>query len=62
MLAKRCFLCGHKMLENGLCSNVDCIRSTPVPGTAVANELEAEKEAENTETQGEQRLFAIINK
>jgi hypothetical protein len=53
MLAKRCFLCGHKMLENGLCSNVDCIRSTPVPGTAVANELEAEKEAENTETQGE---------
>ena len=53
MIAKRCFLCGHKMLENGLCSNSDCVRSTPVPGTAVANELEAEKEAENTETQGE---------
>lgn len=52
MLSNRCFLCGHKMLENGLCSNSDCIRSTPVPGTALANELEAEKEAENTETQG----------
>lgn len=50
MLAKRCFLCGHKMAENGLCSNSDCIRSTPVPGTAVANELAAEKDSENAET------------
>lgn len=49
MLAKRCFLCGHKMLENGLCSNADCIRSTPVPGTAVAEALAAEKEVENVE-------------
>lgn len=52
MMAKRCFLCGHKMLENGLCSNSDCVRSTPVPGNAVAEALVAEKEAENTETQG----------
>lgn len=53
MKNKRCFLCGHKMAENGLCTNSECIRSTPVPDTAVANALEAEKEAENTETQGE---------
>lgn len=50
MLAKRCFLCGHKIAENGLCTNVDCIRSTPVPGTAVAEALTAEKDGENAET------------
>lgn len=61
MQTKRCFLCGHKMAENGLCTNSECIRSTPVPGTAVAETLSAEKEAENTETQGKQRLFAVIN-
>ena len=53
MQNKRCFLCGHKMLSNGLCSNVDCIRNTPVPSTIVANESETEKETENTKTQGE---------
>lgn len=52
MQNKRCFLCGRKMAENGLCTNAECIRSTPVPGTAVAEALAAEKEAENTETQG----------
>lgn len=30
MQNKRCFLCGHKMLESGLCSNADCVRSQPV--------------------------------
>lgn len=30
MQNKRCFLCGHKMLESGLCSNVECVRSQPV--------------------------------
>lgn len=50
MQNKRCFLCGRKMAENGLCTNSKCIRSTPVPGTAVANELAAEKDSENAET------------
>lgn len=43
MQNKRCFLCGRKMAENGLCTNSECIRSTPVPGTAVAEALAAEK-------------------
>ncbi len=46
MQNKRCFLCGHKMAENGLCTNAGCVRSTPVPGTAVAEALAEEKEAE----------------
>lgn len=50
MITKRCFLCGKKMLENGLCSNSSCIRSTPVPGTRAAKELAAEKDAEKPET------------
>lgn len=50
MQNKRCFLCGHKMLENGLCSNSECVRSTPVPGTAVAEALAAERDFENTES------------
>lgn len=50
MQNKRCFLCGRKMLENGLCSNSECVRSTPVPGTAVAEALAAEKDSENAES------------
>lgn len=30
MQNKRCFLCGHKMAENGLCTNAECIRSQSV--------------------------------
>ena len=36
----RCFLCGHKMLENGLCSNAECVRSQ-----AIAESKNSEKEA-----------------
>lgn len=36
----RCFLCGHKMLENGLCSNAECVRSQ-----AIADSKNSEKEA-----------------
>mgnify|MGYP001203698039 CR=1 FL=1 len=25
MIKKRCFLCGHKMAENGLCTNVTAL-------------------------------------
>lgn len=30
MLLKRCFICGRRMADNGLCSNTKCIRSEPV--------------------------------
>lgn len=30
MANNRCFLCGHKMLESGLCSNSECVRSKAV--------------------------------
>lgn len=30
MQNKRCFLCGHKMAENGLCTNAECIRSQAI--------------------------------
>lgn len=50
MRSKRCFLCGKKMLENGLCSNPDCIRSVPVAGTQIAEEMEAEKAAKVAES------------
>lgn len=49
----RCFLCGHKMLENGLCSNAGCVRSQ-----AIAESKNSKKEAfitsdETPETQAE---------
>ena len=50
MQNKRCFLCGHKMAENGLCTNSECIRSTPVPGTAVAEAKASATDSENAET------------
>lgn len=53
MLKNRCFLCGHKMAENGLCSNADCVRSTPVPGTVVAEALAEKKETEKPENTDE---------
>lgn len=40
MQNKRCFLCGHKMAESGLCSNAGCIRSQ-----AIAESKNSEKEA-----------------
>lgn len=40
MQNKRCFLCGHKMAENGLCTNVECIRSK-----ALSEIKNSEKEA-----------------
>ena len=56
MQNKRCFLCGHKMLESGLCSNAECIRSKALvksknsekeapAGTAGTAETQAESEA-----------------
>lgn len=33
MIKKRCFLCSAKMADNGLCTNVNCVRSTPVAGS-----------------------------
>lgn len=30
MANNRCFLCGHKMLESGLCSNSECVRSVAI--------------------------------
>ena len=43
MQNKRCFLCGHKMAENGLCTNAECIRSQ-----SVAENKNSEKEAPAT--------------
>lgn len=40
MANNRCFLCGHKMLETGLCSNAECIRSK-----ALAESKNSKKEA-----------------
>lgn len=40
MLNARCFLCGHKMAENGLCTNAECIRSQ-----SVAENKNSEKDA-----------------
>lgn len=50
MQKNRCFLCGHKMAENGLCINVSCVRSQPVTGTAVAAKIMAENMIENPES------------
>lgn len=42
MIKKRCFLCGHKMADNGLCTNTECIRSEPVGETKIKDGTEAE--------------------
>ena len=47
MIKKRCFLCGHKMAENGVCTNVNCIRSKPVTET----EIKDKSVTESTEKQ-----------
>lgn len=54
----RCFLCGHKMLEGGLCSNAECVRSK-----ALSESKNSEKEApaavaETAETQAESEAGA----
>lgn len=54
----RCFLCGHKMLESGLCSNAECVRSK-----ALSESKNSEKEtpaaaAETAETQAESEAGA----
>lgn len=54
----RCFLCGHKMLEGGLCSNSECVRSK-----ALSESKNSEKEApaavaETAETQAESEAGA----
>lgn len=58
MQNKRCFLCGHKMLKSGLCSNVECVRSK-----ALSESKNSEKEApaavaETAETQAESEAGA----
>lgn len=53
MAQQRCFMCGRKMAENGLCSNADCVRSQPVPGTVIAAEIEAAKGRKAGETLAE---------
>lgn len=40
MQNKRCFLCGHKMLESALCTNAECVRSK-----ALSESKNSEKEA-----------------
>ena len=54
MIKKRCFLCGHKMAENGLCTNVNCIRSEPVTET----EIKDKSVTESTEKQEQTLLGA----
>lgn len=65
MIKKRCFLCGHKMAENGLCSNSKCVRSVPVPGSANAqenNETVVAKTAENGSVTEDQSFYCIREK
>lgn len=37
-MTKRCFLCGSKMDETGLCTNPDCVRSKPLAEKAEVKE------------------------
>ena len=58
MQNKRCFLCGHKMAENGLCTNAECIRSQSVAENQ-NNEKEAPAATAGTaETQAESEAGA----
>ena len=52
MIKKRCSLCGHKMADNGLCTNAECIRSEPV----TEMEIKDETVTKSTEKQGETLL------
>lgn len=49
----RCFLCGHKMLKSGLCSNVECIRSQPVAENENSEKDAPAATAETLKTQAE---------
>ena len=53
MQNKRCFLCGHKMAENGLCTNAECIRSQPVAESKNSGKDAPAVTAETQETQAE---------
>jgi DNA-directed RNA polymerase subunit N (RpoN/RPB10) len=55
MIKKRCFLCGHKMAENGLCTNVNCIRSEPVTET----EIKDKSVTESTEKRCWERVLIL---
>lgn len=53
MQNKRCFLCGHKMAENGLCTNAECIRSQPVAENENSEKDALAATAETLKTQAE---------
>ena len=53
MQNRRCFLCGHKMLENGLCSNSNCVRSQNVGETKNTGNKKSVSSVETPETQAE---------
>lgn len=53
MANNRCFLCGHKMLESGLCSNSDCVRSKAVGENENSENNGAVQNGETQEIQAE---------
>lgn len=53
MANNRCFLCGHKMLESGLCSNSDCVRSKAVGENENGKNNGAVQNSETQEIQAE---------
>lgn len=53
MANNRCFLCGHKMLESGLCSNSDCVRSKAVGENENGENNGAVQNGETQEIQAE---------
>lgn len=54
----RCFLCGHKMLESGLCSNVECVRSKALSESKNSEKEAPSTAAETAETQTESEAGA----
>lgn len=53
MANNRCFLCGHKMLETGLCSNSECVRSQAVGENENSENNGAGQNGKTQETQAE---------
>lgn len=53
MVNNRCFLCGHKMLESGLCSNSECVRSVAIGENENSENNGAVQNGETQEIQAE---------
>ena len=49
----RCFLCGHKMAESGLCSNAECVRSQAITESKNSEKEATAASAETPQTQAE---------